>query len=373
MLTSFRWPSIIAWRLARGAALAILLAWSTACSSDSTGPAGGGFLGGAPGDPEIGVVLNSTGKSLLLFQLGRPDSTRQLALGTSSTVTPTGFSIRARRVAIPLGDAASVALVDLDAMNIKRYFVFAQGNATGSAFVDDTTLVAANLLDNYVGRFTVAQASDSITDTVTVAPAPTAVAVTGGRAYIISSNVDADFNSLGNGIVTEINPATMQVVGSVETGGTNATDAAVGPDGKLYVVNTGDYASPGSITIIDPSTLDVEGTISGMGIGPGAISIDANGIAYISGFFFGTIVWNTQSRTFVRGPDDPVCAPIAGGGCRGAFASTSNTAGALYQAFFGSASQGLSPYVFVYSPGSYTLTDSITVGSGPSALAIRTF
>lgn len=366
-------PRAIRQRLLRAVSVTALAAIAAACSSDSTGPTARGFLDGTSTNPQIGVVLNSTGKSLVLFQLGSPDSTRQLALGTSSTVTPVGFSIRGHRVAVPLGDAASVALVDLDALTAQRFFLFARGNATGSAFVDDTTVIAANLLGGYVGKFTVGQTSDSITDTVTVAPAPTAVAIAGGRAFIISANYDANYNTLGNGIVTAIDPATMHVLGSVETGGTNASDAAVGPDGKLYVLNTGDYVDPGSVTIIDPSTLSVVSTVPNMGVGPGAISIDSTGLAYISGFYFGTIVWNTQTQTFVRGADDPVCAPIAAGGCRGAFASTADAAGDLYQAFFGSAADGLPPYVFVYHVGSYALTDSVTVGSGPAAIAIRTF
>lgn len=373
MLTRPRLPSMLAPCRAYRAAAAVLLALTAACSGTSTGPNTHGFLNGTPSNHQIGVVLNSLGKSLLLFQLGSPDSTRQLALGTSSAVTPTGFSIRGQRVAIPLGDAASVALVDLDALTVQRFFVFARGNATGSAFINDTTVIAANLIGNYVGRVTVGQASDSIQDTVTVAPKPTAVAAINGRAFVISSNADANYNPLGNGIVTVVDPATMHVVGTIETGGTNATDAAVGPDSLLYVLNTGDYVNPGSITIIDPTTMRATATVPDMGVGPGAISIDRAGLAYVSGYAFGTIVWNTRTRAFVRGSDHPVCAPVATGGCRGAFAATADAAGDLYQAFFGSPSDGLAPYVFVFSAGAFTLTDSVATGSGPSEIAIRTF
>jgi hypothetical protein len=45
----------------------------------------------------------------------------------------------------------------------------------------------------------------------------------------------------------------------------------------------------------------------------------------------------------------------------------------VYQVFFGSPSQNQNPYVFVYQAGSYTLTDSIAVGPGPSALRIASF
>jgi YVTN family beta-propeller protein len=349
------------------------MALVAACHADATAPVAPGFLGGTSNEHEIGLVLNSTGKSLTIFQVGDPTMQEQIALGTSSTVTPTGFAVRGFLAAVPLGDAASVALINLKTSAIQRFFVFPAGNATGSAFFNDTTVIVANLLQNSVGRFTTSQSSDTITHVVAVAPQPTAVVVTSTRALIISSNLDANFNPLGNGVVTAINPSTMQVVGSVSTGGTNTNDGAIGPDGLLYVVNTGDYVSSGSLTIIDPATLQVQATIPNMGVGPGAISIDAHGIAYISGFFFGTIVWNTTTRAFVRGPSNPVCAPLPGGRCRGAFAATTNTAGKLYQAFFGSASKNLAPYVFVYSAGTFALSDSIAVGTGPSALTIRSF
>jgi DNA-binding beta-propeller fold protein YncE len=138
-------------------------------------------------------------------------------------------------------------------------------------------------------------------------------------------------------------------------------------------VNTGDYSNQGSLTIVDPATMQVIATVQNMGVGPGAISIDANGLAYISGDS-GTLVWSTSKRAFVRGTDNPVCAKVASTGkCRGAFSATTSSTGKIYQLFFGSSSQGLAPYAFVFNASTFALTDSISVGSGPSAIAIRTF
>src|SRR5262249_24395661 len=186
-----------------------------------------------------------------------------------------------------------------------------------------------------------------------------------------SANLDKNFAPLGNGVVTAIDPKTMQVLGTATTGGTNSNDAAVGPDGLLYVLNTGDFFAPGSLTIDNPATMQVVTTISNMGVGPGAITIDASGLAYISSFVSGTLVWDTKTRTFVRGPDNPVCAKLADGSCRGAFAAATNQAGDIYQAFFGSTTQA--PYIFVFKAGSFRLSDSIAAGVGPTAIQIRTF
>ncbi|MEO7361301.1 MAG: hypothetical protein ABI120_13295, partial [Gemmatimonadaceae bacterium] len=105
-----------------------------ACGNDSViapTPAPG-FLGGVAGNREIGVVVNSGGKSITMFQLGSPTTTQTIALGSSATITPTGLSLFARKAAVPLGNAASVAIVNLETSVVQQFFTFASGNATGS-------------------------------------------------------------------------------------------------------------------------------------------------------------------------------------------------------------------------------------------------
>jgi hypothetical protein len=109
-----------------------LLVASASCSDDTSAADRPGFLGGTSSSHEIGVVVNSTGKSVTLFQLGSPVTQKQIALGTSSTVTPTGLAVRGRRAAVPLGKRGSVALINLETSAIQRFFVFASGNATGA-------------------------------------------------------------------------------------------------------------------------------------------------------------------------------------------------------------------------------------------------
>lgn len=351
--------------------LAVAATFAVGCSDSTTTPVAPGFLGGTSTNHQIAIALASGGKALTLFQLGSPTTQETIPLGTSSTVSPTGFSVRGRRAAVPLGDAASVALVNLETPAITRFFTFARGNATGSAFFDDTTIFAANLLTNQVGRMTVGQTGDAITSLANVAPQPAAVAIAAGRVLVVSSNLDANFLPIGPGIVTAIDPKTMAVLGTANMGGNNSLDAAVGPDGLLYVLNSGDFIGQANLTILNPATMAVVTTIQNMGVGPGAITIDSQGLAYLSSFFGGTTIWNTQTRTFVRGPDNPVCAKLASGSCRGAFAATSSANGDVYQAFYGDPNN--TPYVFVYKAGTFALSDSISVGKGPAAINIRTF
>ena len=65
---------------------------------------------------------------------------------------------------------------------------------------------------------TVGQTGDAITATVKVAAQPTAVTMAGGRVLVTSSNLDANFVPIGNGIVTAIDPKTMQVLGTATDG-----------------------------------------------------------------------------------------------------------------------------------------------------------
>ena len=332
------------------------------------------FLDGTVGDPEIGIIVNSSGNALRLFQLGDPGSQRDIALGASSAVTPTGISVRGEIGAVPLGNAASVAVIDLRSRQIRSFFLFESGNATGSAFVDDATVLVANQQTDQVGRFALGQSGDAITDLVSVTQFPAGIVpFSESLAFVISSNLDDNYASAGDGVVTAIDPRAMSVTGSIGTGGANPQFGAVGPDGMLYVMNTGDYVNPSTVAIIDPRTLERVEVVGGFPPGSGHLHISRDGTLFASAFSAGTVAWNTATRSFVRGPSDPICAPLEGGVCRGAFSAYTASDGSLYQTFFGSTRQGLPPWVFRYEPGSYALADSIAPGRGPVGLEIRSF
>lgn len=356
---------------------AITLVGLMSCSStDPTIPTTP-FLAGTAGNPQIGMIVNSTGRAVTMIQLGNPSQRREIALGASSAVTPVGMSYQGSIAAVPLGAAGSVAILDLAGERIDRFFVFPAGNATGAVFLDSHTVMASNLVDDYVGRFVIDQASAQIEDTVTVAPAPGVILTDGALAYVVSANLDQNFAPLGNGIVSVVDPVTMTVLDTIHTGGSNTQSGAIGPDGLLYVINTGDFVADGSVTVIDPVTRSALVTVGGFGPGPGSISVDGNGLAYVSGFFTGTLVWNTATRQFVRGVADPVCARVdltdPQSVCRGAFAATADRDGSLYQVFFGDPAQGMGPAVFVYSAGTFVLIDSLDAGVGPSSIDIGIF
>lgn len=332
------------------------------------------FLDGTVADAQIGIIVNSSANAIRLFQLGNPGESRDIALGASSAVTPTGISIRGETGVVPLGNAASLAVIDLRTRQIGGFFLFESGNATGSAFVDDRTVLAANQQTDEVGRFTVGQAGGAIGELVPVTQFPTGIVpFSNSLAFVISANLDDNYAPAGDGVVTAVDPSTMTIVATIETGGTNPQFGAIGPDGMLYVMNTGDYVAPSTLAIIDPGSLELAEVIEGFPAGSGHVHVSEDGTLFASAFFTGTVAWSTAAKTFVRDTGDPICAPLAGGGCRGAFAAHTAADGSLYQTFFGSTRQNLSPWVFRYDPETWTLTDSIASGRGPVGLDIRSF
>ncbi len=351
-----------------------------ACSGDdgTTEPATRPFLSGATADPGIALSVSSSRNALLMVQTGAPAMRVELPLGASSTVTPVDFAIRGTKAVIPLGNAASVALVDLTNARVERFFTFPSGNATGSAWLDDSTAIVCNQTNNYCGRIHTNRTANTVADTVKVAAFPTAVVIVAGRVFVISSNLDANYAQIGNGIVTELQVATNRVVRTF-TVGPNPQYGAPSPDAtRLFVTNSGDFgANNGSLSAINLASNTVDAPVTGLGDFPGPIAIDARGRAFISGFSIGTVVWDINTRTFLRGPANAVCArrinTSGASVCRGATDAVIAPNGNLYQSFFGSSSQSLPSYLFVYDGTTLALKDSVSMPLGTNNVRVQSF
>ena len=191
---------------------------------------------------------------------------------------------------------------------------------------------------------------------------------------MISANLNSNFEPNGNGIVTAINAKTLAVIGTVTTGGTNSTAGAIGPDGNLYVVNTGDFVNPGSMTVINPTTLAVISNVANVGVGPRRHRdrqqrarlhfqllrrhghLEHQSARVSSG--------DRITRSARRSVAVDAAAPSTHARTRPAMCTRSSSEARARVSI---------PYVFVYKAGTYALTDSITVGPGPSAIRIATF
>jgi len=352
------------------ALLALASVFTLAACSDDTPPTPT-FLDGTPSDPGILLAVNLD-KAVFMLQTGAPNAAVSIPLGASSAVTPVGLSVSGNFAVVPLGNAASVAYVNLSTETVDRYFTFPSGNATGSAFVNASTVVVCNQTTDQCGKFDPAQAGNAITSLVTVTQFPTNVVATGGRVFAVSSNLDDNYLVAGPGVVTELNPATLAIVRTWDVG-TNPQYAAAYA-GKLYVINSGDFGSNnGTLSIIDLGANTVAAPVAGFGDFPGPINIDTQGRAFVSSFNYGTVVWSTTTSAFLRDASNPLCAPVTGGACRGAADATVAPNGRVYQAFFGSAANSEPAQYFVYDGSTFALSDSVTVPIGPSGLVGATF
>ena len=363
------------------ATLLALASGIVACSSDTsnTGPATPlPFLSGTTADPGIALSVSSSRNALLMVQTGAPATRVELPLGASSTVTAVDLSVRGTKAIIPLGNAASVALVDLTNARVERFFTFPSGNATGSAWLDDSTAIVCNQSFNYCGRIRTGRTANAIPDTVKVAEFPSSVLVVAGRVFVVSSYLDANYAQIGNGKVTELSATSNRVLRTF-TVGPNPQYAAASADGtKLYVTNSGDYgANNGSLSVINLTTNTAELPITGFGDFPGPIAIDSKGRAFISSFNFGTIVWDIATRTFLRGPANALCVKYttAGGAgvCRGASDAMVAPNGNLYQSFFGSSSPALPSQLYVYDGTTLALKDSVAMPLGTNNVRVQSF
>jgi hypothetical protein len=73
------------------------------------------------------------------------------------------------------------------------------------------------------------------------------------------------------------------------------------------VVNSGAFGQGnGSLSVVDPTSLEEIEHHDGFGEFPGDIAIDEAGLAYISSFGFGVAVWDAVGDTFIRPPADPL-------------------------------------------------------------------
>ncbi|CAN5828673.1 hypothetical protein BH23GEM5_BH23GEM5_06540 [soil metagenome] len=287
----------------------------------------GEFLAGTSRNRQIGIVLDSAGRSLLLFQLGNPERQESINLPGNGAATPVDFAIRNYDAAVALGDAGAVALVDLavdsNDRRTDRLAAFpGEGRVTAVAFVNQDTVLAADAAGT-VAQIAFADGVGSTARTVAVASGARKILVALDRAYVLSDN------SGGEGVITVLNSHTLEVLATVPTGGRNPRDMTLGSADRLFVINAGESPVGGSLSLISALNAELRETIPGMGTEPSRVFADARGRVYISSRAYGTLVWDVRRRDFLEdhGPGRPVCdAP-----CRGATDTRSNEQGDLYQ------------------------------------------
>ncbi len=289
-----------------------------ACGEEATAPEP------LPAGPRpVGVVLGSVDLSLTVFPVDTPTVTRTVGLGPAGT--PVSLAARGSLAAVPLGIVPAVAVVDLDAGTVLRTIGLPEGSgATGIDFVNDSMAVVANPGLGTVTSVNVR--SGSVRASAAVGVYPQYVLSHQNRVFVVNANL-VNFTPAGPGSVTVLDAASLAHVAMIPLSGVNSAGIALGPDGLIYVVNSGNFGQgDGSLSVVSPTTLREIAHHEGFGDFPGPITFGPDGTLYTSSFSYGVVAWNPGSRTFVRGPGQA----IAPGGTSSTAGLATDALGRLY-------------------------------------------
>jgi hypothetical protein len=265
--------------------------------------------GPLPVPSEVVLVVNSIESSLSVIPVNATGSTYSIPLG-GTTPTPVGVSASGAWAVVPMGLDHSATVVDLSTGTVARVVPLAAGSeATGSAVVDDSIAYVAN-----PGLNTVTRVNYLTGDTASVAVGvyPQGVVATRGKVFVLNGNL-VNFTIAGPGWITVIDPVTNTHATGVDSiplpSPGNPQFAVVAGDGRIYVMNTGNYVDEGRLSIVDPVARVEIANFGGFGAGPGALATDGGERLFISSFSEGLMEFNIDTRTVVRGAGNGVPIP----------------------------------------------------------------
>lgn len=252
---------------------------------------------------EVGVVVTSTDLALTLFDVDDPGVSETVGLGADGS--PVTLALRGRYAAIPMGIVPAVAVVDLRDAALVRTVGLPEGSgATGIAFLNDSIALVGN--PNLGSVTPVNVRAGTAGGAIEVGRYPQGVVVHAGRAYVLNAELES-FQPDGPSTITVLDAASLAVLDTIELSGQNAAAGALGPDGRLYVIQSGSYGvDDGALSIVDLGTEVEVDFVEGFGGFPGSIAVDDAGLVYVGAFGVGMLVWDSGTGTFVRGLDDPV-------------------------------------------------------------------
>ncbi len=304
------------------------------------------------------VVLNAGDGTLTILPVNTLESPRTIALGNLRGM-PLALAARNARALVTTGAASTVAVVNLSSINfVTEYRLAPAGGAGGAAFVDDTLAYITNTLNDRATRINLRTGD---TASVAVGRAPIAVTVTRGRVYVTNANVDLVCAGplpcvRGPSWLTVIDPDRNEVLDSIPLPGPgNASAILVGPDGLIYVMNSGPGGNdPGRLSIVDPVLHQEVGSFAGFGVLPGRMASDGRERLFITSESEGLMEFNTRTRRVVRGAGGGI--PLLHG-----VASAVDADGLVYAVEAGGCGTGAPGRVRVFHPD---LTEAHVVPAG---------
>jgi hypothetical protein len=316
-----------------------------------------------PDPEEVLLVVNSTASTLSIVPVDAPRKAVAVPL-TGTTPTPVGVSARKDIAIVPLGLDNAVAVVDLRAAAVVRTVPLPDNSgATGSTVVDDSIAYVGNPNLNSVSRVNYLTGT---TSEVTVGQYPQGMIFTRGKVFVLNGNL-VDFKPAGPSWISVVDPTLNALAGPGDsiplTGPGNAGFADVAPDGLLYVMNTGDYASgEGRLSVVDPVARTELASHAGFGTGPGNVASDGGSHLFVSSFAEGVMEFDLDSNKVVRGAGHGIEVP-------GNSAVAVDSKGRLYAISSGPCSGGKPGVAHVFD-SSLTEIRTIALGECPSGATV---
>lgn len=180
-------------------------------------------------------------------------------------------------------------------------------NPYAGTLIDNNKALITNLLSSTVTKVNVA--TRSVIGEYGVGRSPEGVMIVGRTAYVCITNFDFGNYTYGQGYVQLFDLVSNLVVNTIPVG-TNPQDIALGFDGYLYVICTGNYTTQSGILYkVAPWSGEVVDSLL-VGGAPGNLAITRAGIVFLAagGFAEHGEVYTVDLNTFtvVRGPGNPI-------------------------------------------------------------------
>lgn len=276
----------------------LLAALSAACAS-TTAP--------VPPPEERLVVVNAGDNSLSVVSTDSSRAPGRIQLGPVDGA-PADVAARDETAVVALAGRDEVVVADLRAETIRRTIHLPPGSRpTAVVFASDAVVYVANAHSNTVTRIDITSGD---TASVAVGTYPRDLILTRGRLFVVNGNVGpcpAGTCSIGPSWLTVVDPKTNARAQGVDSipllAQGNARSTALGGDGLLYVVSTGDVgtAIQGRLTIVDPIRREEVGSFGGFGLIPIGVAAGGSDRLFVTSTRDGLMEFNTRTRRVVRG------------------------------------------------------------------------
>jgi len=313
---------------------------------------------------EVLVVLDRDARSLTLVAVDSTELTLTIPLGLPSSIRPTTLAVRGAVAAVGLGDTDSVMIVDLGQLLPLRTIAIPGGAPIAAiAFGVDGVGYVASPKSNRVTKFDPATGQVA---PVFVNGGPQGFEIARGTVFVVLGNREVCYPVPTNCLtrpswLTPLEPGPpFDSIPLLGPG--NASSAALGADGFLYVLNTGNGDVEGRLSVVDPVQRREVASFSGFGVFPQFLAADGTDRLFIASSSNGLMEFNTRERRTVRGAGQgvPLGTPLG---------VLTDALGRVYVLEAGPCVGGVEAQVRVFG-SDLVARRAITTGSCPIAMAL---